>query len=78
MRELEEKIARATGYAGRLLWDTSQPNGQPRRMLDVSLTRERFGFAATTSLDDGIARTIAWFSGNQADIRLREASAARR
>jgi GDP-L-fucose synthase len=72
MRELAEKVGRATGFAGGLLWDPSQPNGQPRRMLDVSRARERFGFTASTTLDEGLARTIAWFSENQAGIRARE------
>ena len=75
-KDLAEKIARATGYPGKLVWDTTRPNGQPRRMLEVSRARERFGFSATTSFDDGLARTIAWFSENQADIRAREAAAA--
>ena len=77
-KELAEKIARATGYPGKLVWDTTRPNGQPRRMLEVSRARERFGFAATISFDDGLARTITWFSENQADIRAREAAATRR
>jgi GDP-L-fucose synthase len=78
MSELAEKIARATGYTGKLLWDTSRPNGQPRRTLDVSRARERFGFVASTSFDEGIARTIAWFSEHQTDIRAAEVSAVHR
>ncbi len=61
MRDLAERIGRATGYRGQIRWDASRPNGQPRRMLDVSRARERFGFEATTSLDEGLARTIAWY-----------------
>ena len=61
MRDLAQKIAAATGFTGEIRWDASRPNGQPRRMLDVSRARERFGFSATTSLDDGLARTIAWY-----------------
>jgi GDP-L-fucose synthase len=75
IRELAEKIMRVTGYEGRLFWDTSRPNGQPRRMLDVSRARERFGFVARTSLDDGLARTIAWFVDHQGEIRGRERAA---
>jgi GDP-L-fucose synthase len=61
MRDLAEKIMRATAFRGEVRWDTSRPNGQPRRMLDVSRAKERFGFSATTSLDDGLAQTIAWY-----------------
>ncbi len=65
MRELAEKIRAATGFAGRLEWDTTRPNGQPRRMLDVTRARERFGFKAQTAFDEGLARTIAWFRQNR-------------
>jgi GDP-L-fucose synthase len=59
--ELAGLIARLTGWQGRFVWDTSKPNGQPRRQLDVSRARERFGFSAATPLEDGLARTITWF-----------------
>jgi GDP-L-fucose synthase len=72
IRDLAETIQRATGYEGRCAWDTARPNGQPRRMLDVSRARERFGFVARTSFDDGLARTIAWFVEHQDEIRARE------
>jgi GDP-L-fucose synthase len=74
MRELADKIARATGYAGPIRWDGTRPNGQPRRMLDVSRARERFGFVATTSLDEGLARTIAWYREHRDAILAREAA----
>lgn len=74
MRALADTIARATGYAGELVWDSTKPNGQPRRMLDVSRARERFGFAARTSFQDGIAHTIAWYRANQNKIWQEEAS----
>jgi GDP-L-fucose synthase len=61
IRDLATQIAAATGYTGALRWDTSQPNGQPRRRLDVSRARERFGFTATTTLADGLAKTVAWY-----------------
>jgi GDP-L-fucose synthase len=61
IRELAGLIARATGFTGRFAWDTAQPNGQPRRRLDVSRARERFGFVARTSLADGLAATVAWY-----------------
>jgi GDP-L-fucose synthase len=74
MRDLAAKVAAATGYRGALRWDASRPNGQPRRMLDVSRARERFGFVATTSLDEGLGRTISWYRENRGEILAREAS----
>jgi GDP-L-fucose synthase len=61
IRELAETIADLTGFTGELVWDTSMPNGQPRRMLDASRARERFGFVAKTTLRDGLERTIEWY-----------------
>jgi GDP-L-fucose synthase len=61
VRDLAEKIAALTGFRGRIIWDTSQPNGQPRRMLDVSRAEREFGFRAHTSFEDGLAKTIAWY-----------------
>ncbi len=58
---LAELIARETGYGGRIAWDTSKPNGQPRRCLDVSRARERLGWVARTPLEEGLRRTIAWY-----------------
>ena len=61
IRELVETIAELTGFEGRIEWDTSKPNGQPRRCLDVSRARQRFGFEATTPFREGLERTIAWY-----------------
>ena len=61
MRDLASKIAARVGFEGRIVWDTTRPNGQPRRMLDVSRARERFGFTAQIGLDEGLDRTIAWY-----------------
>jgi GDP-L-fucose synthase len=61
IHDLAVKVARAVGYSGSIEWDAARPNGQPRRMLDISRARERLGFAATTDLDTGLSRTIAWF-----------------
>jgi GDP-L-fucose synthase len=65
MRDLADKIAQAARFRGQIRWDDSRPNGQPRRMLDVTRARERFGFSASVSLDEGIARTIAWYRENR-------------
>jgi GDP-L-fucose synthase len=65
IRELASLVAELTGFAGRFVWDTGQPNGQPRRRLDVSRARERFGFKAEVSLREGLRRTIAYYEGNR-------------
>jgi GDP-L-fucose synthase len=64
IRELAETIADLTGFSGEIVWDTSMPNGQPRRSLDASRARELFGFEARTSLRDGLERTVAWYRDN--------------
>jgi GDP-L-fucose synthase len=61
IRELTETIARLTGFEGELVWDSSKPDGQPRRCLDTSRATELLGFTASTSLEDGLRKTIAWF-----------------
>jgi GDP-L-fucose synthase len=61
IRELAETIAELTGFSGELVWDTSKPNGQPRRRLDVSRAEELFGFRARTDFREGLERTIAWY-----------------
>jgi GDP-L-fucose synthase len=61
IRDLASLIARLCEYQGRIVWDTSQPNGQPRRCLDTSRAERAFGFRARTSLEDGLAATITWY-----------------
>lgn len=61
IRELAPLIGELTGFAGRFVFDPTKPNGQPRRALDVSRARERFGFSATTGFREGLQRTIAWY-----------------
>jgi GDP-L-fucose synthase len=65
IKELAEKIARMTGFAGDLVWDTSKPNGQPRRALDTSRAKEKFGFVAQTDFDEGLQQTIDWYRDNR-------------
>jgi len=60
-RELVSLIARQTGFQGRIVWDASKPDGQPRRCLDVSKAEELFGFRARTALEEGLERSIAWY-----------------
>jgi GDP-L-fucose synthase len=61
MKELAEKITQLMDYRGTVIWDTSKPNGQPRRMLDTTRAKERFGFQAQVGFEEGLRRTIAWF-----------------
>jgi GDP-L-fucose synthase len=61
IRDLTETIARLTGFEGELAWDTSKPDGQPRRCLDTSRASDLLGFTASTSLEDGLRQTIAWY-----------------
>ena len=61
IRELAETIAAATGFEGEIVWDTSRPDGQPRRALDVSRAERGFGFRAEVPLDEGIRRTVAYY-----------------
>jgi GDP-L-fucose synthase len=65
IRDLTETIARVVGYDGRIVWDTSKPNGQPRRKLDVSRAERYFGFRATTSFEEGLRRTLEWYLSNR-------------
>ena len=75
IKDLAELIARLSGFEGRLAWNTSKPNGQPRRALDTSRAQERFGFIAGTSFEEGLNQTIDWFQAHKDDIRRREANA---
>ena len=61
IRDLAEVIKEATGFEGRFRWDPSKPNGQPRRLLDVTRARERFDFSARTPFTEGIRRTVAYW-----------------
>lgn len=66
IKDLIELIARLTGFNGDIRWDTSKPNGQPRRKLDVSRANERFGFEAKVPFEEGLKKTIAWYEENRA------------
>jgi GDP-L-fucose synthase len=60
IRDLAQRIASLCGYQGRIEWDASRPNGQPRRCLDVTRAEREFGFRAHTTLDAGLRATIEW------------------
>jgi len=65
IRELAEKIAKLTGFDGEIWWDSSKPDGQPRRCLDVSRARECFGFDAKMPFDEGLKATIDWYRASR-------------
>jgi GDP-L-fucose synthase len=67
IRDLATLIAELSGFTGRLTFDPTKPDGQPRRSLDVSRARDRFGFVATTNFHEGLRRTIEWFKAHRAD-----------
>lgn len=72
IKELVEIVAEETDFQGRIVWDDTKPDGQPRRSVDASRARDEFGFEAKVDLRDGLRRTIEWFEAN------REVSEARR
>jgi GDP-L-fucose synthase len=61
IKDLAELIGRLAGYSGRFTWDTSKPNGQPRRALDTTRAEKYFGFRAQTNFEEGLRRTIDWY-----------------
>ena len=61
IRDLAGLIAHVTGFTGDIVWDTSKPNGQPRRKLDTTRARDSFGFESTTPLADGLRGLVEWY-----------------
>lgn len=70
IRDLSQAVAREVGYEGRIDWDVSKPNGQPRRALDTSRARELFGFQAHTPFAEGLRETVDWYLGSPTASRL--------
>ena len=68
IKELASEISRLVGYNGRIVWDATKPDGQPRRLLDTSRAREEFGFRAKTSLSVGLKKTIDWYLRQSAHL----------
>jgi GDP-L-fucose synthase len=64
IRVLTEKIAELVGFRGEIVWDTSQPNGQPRRCVDTTRAEEKFGFKAKVALEEGLRRTLEWYAAS--------------
>ncbi len=71
IKELVETIARVTDFDGEIRWDTSKPNGQPRRKLDVGRAKRRFGFESKTPFEEGLRRTVSWYLQTQMGSVLR-------
>ena len=69
IKRLAAMVADAVGYQGRIAWDPTKPNGQPRRCLDVTRIKQAIGFQAKHSLRDGLSKTVQWFHANQATLR---------
>ncbi len=70
IKDLLETIARLTGFTGRIVWDTSKPNGQPRRAVDGSRAWREFGFRARTDLETGLRETIEWYRRARSEGRI--------
>jgi GDP-L-fucose synthase len=69
VRDLARLVADEVGFSGEIVWDTSKPNGQPRRCLDVTRATREFGFQASHTLRDGLPKTVAWYLEHHADAR---------
>jgi GDP-L-fucose synthase len=68
IRELAETLCRVVGYEGELVFDTSKPDGTPRKLLDVSRL-DKLGWTASIPLETGLAGTYRWFLGHEAELR---------
>jgi GDP-L-fucose synthase len=66
IKDLTTLVAKLSGFEGKIVWDPTKPDGQPRRCLDVSRAKKEIGFTAGTSLEDGLANTIKWYVGHAA------------
>lgn len=63
IKDLVEIIAKETGFKGKITWDKSKPNGQPRRKLDITRAQDEFGFTSKTTFEEGLRETIKWYKG---------------
>ncbi len=68
IKDLAELIGRLTGFKGKFAWDASKPNGQPRRLLDVSRAEELFGFRAGTDFEEGLHKSIEWYRQHRKEL----------
>ena len=74
IKDLVELIAKLTGFTGKIVWDSSKPDGQPRRCLDTSRAKEYFGFQAHTNFEEGLKKTIEWYKENREALAKKYAS----
>ena len=65
IRDLVHLIVEITGFKGRITWDTTKPNGQPRRKLDTSRAEREFGFKARVDFREGLRRTVEWYDAHR-------------
>jgi GDP-L-fucose synthase len=72
IKELAHQIAKLTGYQGKIIFDVSKPDGQPRRCLDTSKAKREFGFESKTELEEGLKKTIEWYTTASLDIALKK------
>ncbi len=71
IKELAEMIQKIVGYSGKIVWDSSKPDGQPRRCLSVDKAKKEFGFTAQTSIEKGLQKTIAWYLDQNSSAAVR-------
>jgi GDP-L-fucose synthase len=65
IKDLVDLIAKLTGFRGKIIWDSTKPDGQPRRMLDVTKAEKEFGFKARIKFEEGLRKTIEWYVSNR-------------
>jgi GDP-L-fucose synthase len=70
IKDLTEMVAKVARFEGKIIWDATKPDGQPRRCLDVQRAAKEIGFRATTTLEDGLRKTVEWFEQHRATARL--------
>jgi len=68
IKDLVEKIASLMDFKGQIVWDTSKPNGQPRRKLDTSRAKKEFGFEAQINFDEGLKKAIDWYENFKSQL----------
>ncbi|MGB3242785.1 MAG: NAD-dependent epimerase/dehydratase family protein, partial [Candidatus Omnitrophota bacterium] len=72
IKNLTKLIAKLSGFRGKIVWDTSKPDGQPRRRLDTSKAEKEFGFKAKTGFKEGLKKTIEWYRGQRPQGTLKK------
>ena len=74
IKDLVHLIARLTGFQGEIVWDSTKPDGQPRRKLNVERARAEFGFESRVSFEEGLKQTIEWYDSSQSEVRSAQTS----